>query len=143
MGCSPFDVLIYYLGQSVPARFQTLFHPDKVYLLIGCLGGLGRSLSRWMLSRGARNFVFLGRSGIDRLDARRMVAQLEDAGAKVYVVRGDVADSTAVTSAIKACDATHIPIEGVIQAAMAVGASNFRESKIINIRCHHITWSAH
>lgn len=36
-----------------PATYLSLFNPDKVYLLIGCLGGLGRSLSRWMMTRGA------------------------------------------------------------------------------------------
>ena len=41
------------------------FHADAAYLLVGCLGGLGRSLTMWMLEHGCRNFVFLSRSGDD------------------------------------------------------------------------------
>ncbi|KAM3064981.1 hypothetical protein ACMFMG_001189 [Clarireedia jacksonii] len=67
-----------------------IFDPEKVYLLIGCLGGLGRSLSHWMISRGARHFVFLGSPSSDKPSAQDLVSRLENAGAHVTVVRGDV-----------------------------------------------------
>lgn len=45
---------------AVPAPNQTIFDSQKGYLLVGCLGGLGRrSLSEWIMARGASNFVFL------------------------------------------------------------------------------------
>jgi hypothetical protein len=118
------------ISQTVPSKYKTLFSPDKVYLLIGCLGGLGRSLSRWMMSRGARNFVFLGRSGCDRPDAKKLVTGLEDAGAKINVIRGDVVNADATTAAVKACEATGRPIGGVIQAAMGLSEALFAESMI-------------
>lgn len=99
--------------------------PNKTYLLIGCLGGLGRSLSRWLLSRGAREFVFLGRSGMDKKPARNMVRSLEADGATVTVVRGDVTNRHEVEAAVKACIATGRPLGGVIQAAMGLHEALF------------------
>lgn len=85
--------------------------------MIGCLGGLGRSISKWMVKRGARKFVFVGRTGTDRKAARQLVEDLEAEGAYVSVVRGDVsilADVQAAVAAIKG------PVGGVIQAAMGL-----------------------
>lgn len=101
----------------VPAKYASSFSPDKTYLMIGCLGGLGRSLSRWMMSLGARSFVFLGRSGLDKPLARDFVTGLERQGAQVDVVRGDVVSYEDVERAIQAA---RLPIGGVVQAAMSL-----------------------
>lgn len=108
-----------------PATFLSLFDPDKVYLLIGCLGGLGRSLSRWMMTRGARNFVFLGRSGADKPSAHQLVSRLESTGATIVVVRGDVSQAADVAAAVSACLATGRQIGGVVQAAMGLHEAIF------------------
>ncbi|KAL6855655.1 polyketide synthase [Trichoderma novae-zelandiae] len=112
------------LVQVVPSSYQTVFDPEKAYLLVGCLGGLGRSLSRWMMSRGARKFCFLGRSGCDKPSAAELVKRLRDAGANVTVVRGDVANGDHVREAVAAC-AKDGPIGGVVQAAMGLSEALF------------------
>ncbi|KAI1426161.1 polyketide synthase [Xylaria sp. FL1777] len=108
-----------------PAVYLSTFDPEKVYLLVGCLGGLGRCLSRWMMSRGCRHFMFLGRSGADKPNARQLVSQLEAAGATVGVVRGDVVNNVDVTAAVEASLATGRRIGGVIQAAMGLHEALF------------------
>lgn len=108
-----------------PATYLSLFNPEKIYLLIGCLGGLGRSLSRWMMTRGARHFMFLGRSGADKPSAQQLVSRLEQAGATVGVVRGDVSQDAAVKAAVSACLATGRQISGVVQAAMGLHEALF------------------
>ncbi|KAI9781322.1 MAG: Type I Iterative PKS [Peltula sp. TS41687] len=113
-------------GESVvpvlPLRFEERFPADKTYLLSGCLGGIGRSISRWMLKQGARKFVFIGRSGLDKEPARQLVKELEDSGASVKVVRGDVS----IYEDVKSCvDAIEGHIGGVIQAAMSLDESIF------------------
>ncbi|KAI1432421.1 polyketide synthase [Xylaria sp. CBS 124048] len=108
-----------------PAKYATTFDPEKVYLLVGCLGGLGRSLSRWMMSRGARHFVFLGRSGTDKPSAQTLVSNLEKVGATVGVVRGDVSVAADVNASVLACLATGRQIGGVIQAAMGLHEALF------------------
>jgi len=103
-----------------PATYSSVLDPEKVYLLIGCLGGLGRSLSRWMMARGARHFVFLGRSGCDKPSAQQLVSGLQNAGAAVGVVRGDVSKAADVVASVSACLATGRRIGGVVQAAMGL-----------------------
>ena len=90
--------------------------------MVGCLGGLGRSLSRWMQGQGARNFVFLGRSGTDKVESASLVAELEAAGATVEVIKGNVSSGEDVERAVSTA-AQQAPIGGVIQAAMGLSVS--------------------
>ena len=62
----------------LPDKYRTVINPNKSYLMIGCLGGLGRSLSKWMVRRGAHNFVFLGRSGLDKPVAQTLIHDLRE-----------------------------------------------------------------
>ena len=101
-------------------KYNTKFSRDKTYIMIGCLGGLGRSISKWMMSRGARNFVFLGRSGRDKAPAGRLIDDLESSGASCKVVRGDVCDIADVQKTVDAADS---PIGGIVQAAMGLNVS--------------------
>ena len=73
-----------------------------------------------MFSRGARSFVFLSRSGLQRQAARQFVEDLRTRGAKVVVVQGDVAILSDVERAVKE---TGEPLGGVVQAAMGLDVS--------------------
>ncbi|TAQ88229.1 hypothetical protein B7494_g3462 [Chlorociboria aeruginascens] len=106
----------------VPSKFRSSFSSDKSYILVGCLGGLGISLSRWMLQRGARNFVYIGRSGTDKVAARNLVEDLKGVGAHVTVIRGDVANYDDVEAAMAAATK---PIGGIVQAAMSIHVALF------------------
>ncbi|THW50357.1 ketoacyl-synt-domain-containing protein [Aureobasidium pullulans] len=98
------------------------------YLLIGCLGGLGRSLVRWMISRGARNFVFLSRSGVDKPEAAEFVVELESRReVTVSVVRGDVGNRADVDRAIASAKT---PIRGVMQLAMTLASDLFDDMSL-------------
>ncbi|KAF4990933.1 hypothetical protein FGRMN_8171 [Fusarium graminum] len=93
--------------------------PDATYLLAGCLGGLGRSLTTWMMKRGARNFAFLSRSGTDSEQAALCVKDLEARGANVQVFRGDVAVREDVEKTIASVP-SDVPIRGIVNAAMVL-----------------------
>ncbi|CAN8101888.1 unnamed protein product [Discula destructiva] len=95
------------------------FHPNATYLLVGCLGGLGRSLVSWMLECGARRFTFLSRSGADTTSASHLVRHIESEGAFVQIVRGDVASKHDVMRAVRGIPAGH-PLKGVVHAAMVL-----------------------
>ena len=101
----------------VPAKYGSCFSPEKADFLVGCLGGLGRSISCWMLERGARNFIFLGRSGMKKPAARSLVEGLRHEGADVDVVRGNVSTVQCVFNAILGSKRS---IGGIVQAAMAL-----------------------
>jgi hypothetical protein len=79
--------------------------PNATYLVTGGLGGLGLRVARWLVGRGARHLVLVGRRGLadtrdwrqlDRAAAQRetsrAVEALERAGARVLVAAVDVAD---------------------------------------------------
>ncbi|KAK6207062.1 hypothetical protein LQW54_007490 [Pestalotiopsis sp. IQ-011] len=52
------------------------------------------------MTRGARHSVFLGRSGADKPSAKQLVSRLEQSGATVGVVRGDVSQAADVTAVV-------------------------------------------
>lgn len=73
-----------------------------------------------MMSRGARKFVFLQRSGCDKSSAREFVDWLRQEGAYAVVVKGDVTKLDDVVAGIAACKDLGGPIGGVLQAAMGL-----------------------
>ncbi|KAI4130694.1 MAG: hypothetical protein LQ338_001595 [Usnochroma carphineum] len=103
----------------LPHKPQLKLRADTTYLLVGCLGGLGRSLTSWMMKRGARHFAFLSRSGADATSAAALVRDIEAAGADVSVYRGDVTKATDVERAVQSVPSKH-PIAGVVHAAMVL-----------------------
>ncbi|KAJ5382343.1 polyketide synthase [Penicillium concentricum] len=105
--------------QTYPTERKLQFIPDAAYLLVGCLGGLGRSLTPWMMERGARDFVFLSRSGDDKAEAKSLVKSLQVAGARVRVFRTDASDVKGVTEAVVQVTSQR-PIRGVVHAAMVL-----------------------
>lgn len=97
------------------------------YLLIGCLGGLGRCFVDWMVKRGARNLIFLSRSSLTNKEAKKAVSELQRLKIKVTVVQGDVTSMTDVQDAV---DAGFGLIKGVVQAPLALNVKNPRLSQI-------------
>ncbi|KAI1824887.1 reducing type I polyketide synthase 10 [Xylaria intraflava] len=106
-------------------KHATEFDANKSYVMIGCLGGLGRTLSRWMVSRGARKFAFLGRSGIKKAAARNLVHDLKAMGAECSVVTGDVCSAADVEAVVGAAATMGASIGGVVQAAMGLNEAIF------------------
>jgi NAD(P)-dependent dehydrogenase (short-subunit alcohol dehydrogenase family) len=100
--------------------FSVTFDPNAAYLLVGCLGGLGRSFSRWAVQRGARNFIYLSRSSIPNRNAEIFLNELCGQGVKAQVIKGDVASLEDVKAAVAS---TNLPIKGVIQGALTLHVS--------------------
>ena len=68
-----------------------------------------------MMSQGARNYLFIGRSGTEKPAAKSLIRDLELAGANVKVIQGDICNAEVTALAVKAANTS---IGGVIQAAM-------------------------
>ncbi len=100
------------------------FSPDACYLLVGCLGGLGRSLTTWMTERGARHLAFISRSGSDKPEAAELVESLVANGVTADVFRGDASKLADVQKVVEAVSKTR-PIRGVVHAAMVLNVSTF------------------
>ncbi|PGH30586.1 hypothetical protein GX50_06669 [[Emmonsia] crescens] len=101
------------------------FEPNASYVLAGGLGGLGRSLAQWMVSRGARNLIFLSRSGTITQPVQEMVSALEAKGCKIRIFTCDVSDLSRLQSVVDECQQTLPPIKGCIQGSMVLRDSLF------------------
>ncbi|KAF4311943.1 putative lovastatin nonaketide synthase protein [Botryosphaeria dothidea] len=111
----------------IPQRpAPTKFKPDATYILSGGLGGLGRSIAHWMAKQGARNLVFLSRSGGASDTAKELLQELESSGVRAAALACDVSDETALVAALKGCEEQGFPkVAGVIQGAMQLKDSAF------------------
>ncbi|KAJ0122144.1 reducing polyketide synthase [Diaporthe amygdali] len=104
------------------------------YLIVGGLGGLGRSLAREFVACGAQHIAFISRSGAASAEAREVVEELSARGALVRTYRADVADEASFLAAMEQCSRELPPIRGVVQMAMVL-----RDSVIENMS--YADWS--
>ena len=99
------------LREEAPAK--VVFHPEATYLLTGGTGGLGLLTAQWMVQKGARHLVLLGRSDAEER-TRSERAELERLGAEVVLVQADVGDPRQMELVLARMDRTMPPLRGVI-----------------------------
>ncbi|NES40468.1 type I polyketide synthase [Moorena sp. SIO2C4] len=92
------------------------FREDSTYLITGGMGGLGLLVARWMVDKGAKHLVLLGRRAPDDA-ANQKLTELEMAGAQVVVEKADVSDVESITRVLYKIEHSKIPLAGVIHAA--------------------------
>ncbi|KAF2181508.1 hypothetical protein K469DRAFT_589235 [Zopfia rhizophila CBS 207.26] len=107
--------------------FTATFDPEASYLLVGCLGGLGRSFSQWAVSRGARSLIYLSRTGAAKDEAQIFLDELRSKGVEVSIVKGDVTSLADVQAAVKS---SKKPIKGVVQAALTLHDGLFQSMSL-------------
>jgi len=115
-------VLVAHKGDMVPVSLPgfgnaRLFDSKKTYLVVGGLGGLGRTLAEWMIRKGARSLAFMSRSGTSSAQAIDTVSWLEARDIKVRVWCADVTNYVAVKECI---DSLGTQLAGVFHAAMVL-----------------------
>jgi acyl transferase domain-containing protein/acyl carrier protein len=91
----------------------TKIRDDGSYLITGGLGGLGLAVAEQLAAKGAKHLVLAGRRGITSSDTQETIVQLEEAGAKVEVVRADISVESDVTRLLDMSK----PLRGIIHAA--------------------------
>ncbi|WP_343708735.1 SDR family NAD(P)-dependent oxidoreductase [Mycobacterium sp.] len=97
-------------------RLPEQFDAEATYLITGGLGGLGRAAASWLVERGARHLVLLGR-GPASDDGLRAIDDLRTAGTEVVYARGDVSRADQLAPVLDSMRATMPPLRGVIHAA--------------------------
>lgn len=103
-------------------RASDLFRldPAATYLLVGGMGGLGRSLARSFAAAGARSIAFVSRSGDGTEEARALVDELAGKGVTVRAYKADIADGESLRAALARCEQELPPVRGVVQLAMVL-----------------------
>ncbi|KAF7125782.1 hypothetical protein CNMCM5793_002075 [Aspergillus hiratsukae] len=119
----PLAVIDWRASASVPVTLEPvdsrpLFRQDKTYWLVGLTGGLGLSLCKWMVARGARYIVISSRN--PKVDPR-WISDLAAAGATLKVSSSsDVTRRASLISVYNEIRASLPPVAGVCQGAMVL-----------------------
>jgi acyl transferase domain-containing protein/acyl carrier protein len=105
--------------------------PDATYLITGGFGGLGPLAARWMVERGARRLILMGRTplpgrrlwsqvepGTREAGMVAVVREIEALGASVHAAAVDVSDEVALGAWLEDFQQQGLPsIRGVLHAA--------------------------
>ncbi|KAI1759001.1 putative polyketide synthase [Hypoxylon sp. FL1150] len=110
---------------KVKRRSNWQFGPYETFVIAGGLGGQGRSISKWMVSKGARNLVLLSRTGPKDSGTIAFIEGLREKGVVVYTPACNISDAASLAATVEYCKLNMPPIKGCIQAAMDIRDSVF------------------
>ncbi|KAJ8131128.1 hypothetical protein O1611_g2501 [Lasiodiplodia mahajangana] len=103
-------------------RNSNFVHLDgnATYVLVGGLGGIGRSLALFLAQHGAEHIAFISRSGSAKPEAQATMDELKDLGVHATSYKCDVADPEAFEATMTRMSAEMPPVKGAIHAAMVL-----------------------
>lgn len=101
----------------VEPRGAFVVDPERTHLITGGFGGFGLETARWLIERGARHLVLMGRSGASSPEAQEALAEFKASGAQVHSAALDIADGAAVDKLFAGISQTMPPLAGVMHAA--------------------------
>ncbi len=89
---------------------------DSSYLITGGLGDLGLAVARFLVERGARHLVLLGRSQPSD-EVNSQLKELELFGVTVVVAKADVSDYEQLARVLACVEQSAKPLRGIIHTA--------------------------
>ncbi|ALF53425.1 polyketide synthase family protein [Nostoc piscinale CENA21] len=95
---------------------QLSIQPDASYLITGGLGALGLEIAQWLVEKGARHLVLIGRSGVSVV-AKQRISSFEKSGAKVLVLQADVSQPHQVAEVLEKIHSELPSLKGIIHTA--------------------------
>jgi NADPH:quinone reductase-like Zn-dependent oxidoreductase/acyl-coenzyme A thioesterase PaaI-like protein/acyl carrier protein len=112
-----FMAMAEHVGKIVllPATTSGVVRGDATYLITGGLGALGLHVTRWLVAKGARHLVLIGR-GRPSEAARAAISALESSGARITVAAVDVSQRGPLKAVLAAIPEA-APLRGVVHAA--------------------------
>ncbi|KAJ5715852.1 polyketide synthase [Penicillium malachiteum] len=130
------DTAVVQLGESdtvnlfqvrITRKKMDYIDSNATYIISGGLGGVGRSIARWLADNGARHLVLLSRSGPKTKEAQSLALELQDRGVECEMPACDVTNPSALRALLDNFSATMPPVKGCIQAAMVMEEGIFSE----------------
>jgi acyl transferase domain-containing protein/acyl carrier protein len=104
------------------------FQSQSTYLVTGGLGSLGLTVAGWLVGRGARGLVLVGRKPPSEA-AQAAIATWQQQGVQVQVAQVDVTQSSQMSALFNNIQSTLPPLRGVIHAA---GLPGFQALSTLN-----------
>jgi hypothetical protein len=112
----PQDLATFTADFAAPEELS--FRADRAYLLVGGLGGLGRSAAMYLAERGARHIIFLSPSASKHAAANAsFLHELDSLGCSYQIVTGSVENLTTVENIVANSPE---PIAGVLHLPVVV-----------------------
>jgi NAD(P)-dependent dehydrogenase (short-subunit alcohol dehydrogenase family) len=107
----------------LPPVVQAKCSPEASYLIVGGLGGIGRSVAEHLARLGAKSLILISRHAESKPQSKALVKELSQTGCYIVIKNCDVGDPLVFAKVLKECSVLP-PIRGVIQAAMVLSVSN-------------------
>ncbi len=101
-----------------------MVRPDATYLVTGGMGGLGLTVARGLVERGARHVVLMGRSPVTE-SGQPELDKLRQDGVNVIVAQADVAVAADMARVLAQIAADMPPLRGVFHAAGVLADGRF------------------
>jgi hypothetical protein len=98
-------------------EYQLPVAGDGSYLITGGCGAFGLQAAAWLVNRGARHLLLVGRRGASTSEVGQAIAGLEQAGAEVWVEAADVSDEKSMRRVLSRLTENGRRLRGVIHAA--------------------------
>ncbi|CAG8974817.1 hypothetical protein HYALB_00000431 [Hymenoscyphus albidus] len=108
-----------------PFKQLDIFDSQATYVIAGGLGGIGRSISKWMVSRNVKHLVLLSRKTVYPQQILDFLRSLKAKGVNVLTPPCNVADEDALKEVLAVCAKIMPPIRGCIQASMVLKSAMF------------------
>lgn len=93
---------------------------QATYLVTGGLGGFGLRTAQWLVEKGARHLVLLGRRGPASEEAQPLLATWKAAGIDARAEACDVTDPAQLRAQFERIAASPWPLRGVVHAATVI-----------------------
>ncbi|QRO01833.1 amino acid adenylation domain-containing protein [Archangium violaceum] len=106
-------------GRDARSSSASRMREDASYLITGGLGAIGLHVARWMVERGARHLVLMGRKEASGA-AEEALRSLREAGARIQLVQGDVSRADDVARVLATVARSGPPLRGVMHVAGVV-----------------------
>jgi acyl transferase domain-containing protein/acyl-CoA synthetase (AMP-forming)/AMP-acid ligase II/pimeloyl-ACP methyl ester carboxylesterase/acyl carrier protein len=103
---------------NIPSKRSLKIDAAGSYLITGGLGSLGLKIAQWLVEKGARNLILLGRSKPNQ-NALEVINKLERQGITVKVINIDITDYEALKQIFSFSNSitSRSSIKGIIHAA--------------------------
>jgi NAD(P)-dependent dehydrogenase (short-subunit alcohol dehydrogenase family)/acyl carrier protein len=95
---------------------DVVFRADGTYLVTGGLTGIGLEVAGFLVGRGARHLVLMGRRPASPA-ARKRIEEWTTAGAEVVVAQGDVSREDDVVRVLRGTGGELPPLRGIFHSA--------------------------
>ena len=93
---------------------------EATHIITGAFGGFGLETAKWLVEKGARYLVMIGRHGAASPEAQEAVENFSARGVTVIAESCDVTDRAALGQLFETLRTTMPPIAGIMHAAMVL-----------------------